>query len=84
MVASEPVKVAKKKKTKKSVYASAAMKEELSPATIEPLKETSVETETKVAAKAPTEKQPLKKRITLKKFSRAAPKEEIIPEEKKQ
>lgn len=84
VTASEPVKVVKKKKTKKSVYASSSMQEELNTATIEPVKESSVELETKVAAKAPTKKKALKKRIALKKFSRAAPGEEVILEEKKQ
>jgi hypothetical protein len=74
----------KKKKMKKSVYSSASVKQEIKPVAIEVLKETSVEPEATIITKAPTEKKTIKRKITLKKFSRAAPKEEVIIEEKKQ
>jgi hypothetical protein len=74
----------KKKKTKKSVYSNASVKEEIKPVAIEVSKESGVEPEATIVTKAPVEKKTLKRKITLKKFSRAAPKEEVIIEEKKQ
>ncbi len=58
------------------------MKEELKPVAVETKTET-VKPEAGFA-KAPTEKKSIKKRITLKKFSRAVPREEVRIEEKKQ
>ena len=71
-------------KTKKSVYSNASVKEEIKPVAIEISKEFSAEPEAAISTKAPVEKKTLKRKITLKKFSRAAPKEEVIIEEKKQ
>lgn len=80
-VAPQPAKTKTLKKKKISSYASAELKEELKPVAVEPKNET-VKPETNFA-KAPTEKKAIKKRITLKKFSRAAPREEMLIEEKK-
>ena len=80
-VAEEPVKTKKLKKKKVSSYASAELKEDLKPVAVETKNET-VNPEASFA-KAPTEKKSIKKRITLKKFSRAAPREEAIIKEKK-
>src|SRR5918993_2656672 len=63
---------AKKKKTKKSVYSSASVKEEIKPVAIEVSKESGFEPEATIVPKAPVEKKTLKRKITLKKFSRAA------------
>lgn len=80
-VAPQPAKTKTLKKKKTSSYASAELKEELKPVAVE-TKNESVKPEASFA-KAPTEKKSIKKRITLKKFSRAAPREEVV-EEKKQ
>lgn len=80
-VAPQPAKTKTLKKKKISGYASAEMKEELNPVAVE-TKNEAVKPEANFA-KAPTEKKSMKKRITLKKFSRAAPREEEV-EEKKQ
>ncbi len=74
----------KKKKMKKSVYSSASVKEEIKPVAIEVSTESSIQPEATIVTKAPTEKKTMKRKITLKKFSRAAPREEVIVEEKKQ
>jgi hypothetical protein len=78
------VKDIKKKKTKKSVYSNASVKEEIKPIAVEVSKEFGVEPEATIVSKAPTEKKIMKRKITMKKFSRAAPREEVIVEEKKQ
>lgn len=80
-VAPQPAKTKTLKKKKTSSYASAELKEELKPVAVE-TKNESVKPEASFA-KAPTEKKSINKRITLKKFSRAAPREEVV-EEKKQ
>ncbi len=81
-VAPQPAKTKTLKKKKASTYASAELKEEIKPVAVE-TKTESVKPEASFA-KAPTEKKSIKKRITLKKFSRAAPREEVRIEEKKQ
>ena len=81
-VVPQPAKTKTLKKKKTSTYASAELKEELKPVAVETKTET-VKPEASFA-KAPTEKKTIKKRITLKKFSRAAPREEVRIEEKKQ
>jgi hypothetical protein len=83
-IADVKTKDTKKKKTKKSIYSNASVKEEIKPVAIEVSKESGVEPEATIVTKAPVEKKTLKRKITLKKFSRAAPKEEVIIEEKKQ
>lgn len=80
-VAPQPAKTKTLKKKKISSYASAELKEELKPVAVETKNETIIPEAS--FAKAPTEKKSIKKRITLKKFSRAAPREEVMIEEKK-
>lgn len=82
IVAPQPAKTKTLKKKKASTYASAELKEEIKPVAVE-TKTEAVKPEASFA-KAPTEKKSIKKRITLKKFSRAAPREEVRVEEKKQ
>jgi len=81
-VAEKPVQTKKLKKKKTASYASAELKEEIIPASVE-LKNETVKPETEIA-KAPTEKKTLRKKVNMKMFSRAAPKEEILIEKKKE
>ena len=81
-VAEKPVQTKKLKKKKTASYASAELKEEITPVSVEVKNET-VKPETEIA-KAPTEKKTLRKKLNMKMFSRAAPREEILIEKKKQ
>lgn len=72
-----------KKKTKTSVYAAASVKEEIAPVEIEATTEKLTEPK-KPVIKATTENKTLKRKISMKKFSRAPLKEEVMIEEKKQ
>lgn len=69
-----------KKKTTAS-YASTELKEEIIPVSVE-LKNEPVKPETEIA-KAPTVKKTIRKKVNMKMFSRAAPREEILIEKKK-
>lgn len=82
VVAEKPVLTKKLKKKKTSLYVPAKQKEEVKPAVAETKEETS-KPEEKLAA-ASTEKKTTRKKINMKMFSRAAPREEILIEEKKQ
>ncbi len=81
-VAEKPVQPKKLKKKKKASYASAELREEIIPVSAE-IKNEPVKPEAEIA-KAPTEKKTLRKKLNMKMFSRAAPKEEILIKEKKQ
>jgi hypothetical protein len=83
-IADVKTKDTKKKKTKKSIYSNSSVKEEIKPVGVEISKEVNIEPKATIVTKAPTEKKTMKRKITLKKFSRAALKEEVIFEEKKQ
>lgn len=80
-VAEKPVQPKKLKKKKTASYASAELKEEIIPASVE-LKNEPVKPEAEIV-KAPTEKKTLRKKLNMKMFSRAAPREEILIEKKK-
>ncbi len=80
-VAEKPVLTKKLKKKKTASYASAELKEEIIPVSVE-LKNESIKPEAEIT-KAPTEKKTLRKKVNMKMFSRAAPKEEILIEKKK-
>ena len=81
-VAENPVQTKKMKKKKTATYASADRKEEIIPVSAKEKNET-VKPEAEIT-KAPTEKKTIRKRINMKMFSRAAPREEVLIEEKKQ
>lgn len=81
-VAENPVQTKKLKKKETAFYTSAEIKEEIIPASVEAKNET-VKPETEIA-KAPTEKKTLRKKVNMKMFSRAAPREVMQTEEKKQ
>lgn len=80
-VAEKPVLTKKLKKKKTASYASAELKEEIIPVSVE-LKNESIKPEAEIT-KAPTEKKTLRKKVNMKMFSRAAPREEILIEKKK-
>ena len=73
----------KKKKSKTSLYSNASVKEEITLVEAEAPKETVTEPQAPVI-KTSTEKKSLKRKISMKKFSRAPLKEEVLIEEKKQ
>jgi hypothetical protein len=80
-VAEKPVQTKKLKKKTTSTYAPAKQKEEVKPVVAETKEETS-KPEAEFSA-APTEKKTTRKKINMKMFSRAAPREEILIEKKK-
>ena len=73
----------KKNKSKTSLYSNASVKEEITLVEVEAPKETVTEPQAPVI-KASTKNKPLKSKISMKKFSRAPLKEEVLIEEKKQ
>lgn len=81
-VAEKPIQTKKLKKKKTATYISAELKEEIMPVSVE-LKNEPVKPETEIV-KAPTEKKTLRKKVNMKMFSRAAPREEILIEKKKE
>lgn len=69
-------KPSKKKKTKSMSYASAGTKAEITPVAAEPREEVSLQPKAAIAA-APKEKKAVRKKVNMKMFSRAAPREMI-------
>lgn len=70
-------KPSKKKKTKSLSYASAGTKAEIKPVAVELREEVTPKPEVTIAA-APKEKKAVRKKVSMKMFSRAAPREMIV------